>query len=450
MDLIDLLRKPEGKTLEFKRDLSSPNPFLRSVVAFSNTSGGTILIGVEDRTRNVRGITDAMAFEERVANLIADSISPQVLPDIEILRYSDRHVLAVRVYPSSSRPHYLGADPETGVYVRIGSTNRIADEQLVEEMRRYANREAFDERPMPELDSEAIDFRAASESFAEFRRLTQRDLDILRLCATHQGRRVPTVGGVLLFGRDRLAHFPDAWIQAGRFAGVDKTMILDRAELSMPLADAIPAAMAFIERHMASGVEIGPVRRAPRWTLPPIAVREALVNAVVHADYSQRGAPIRLAIFDDRLEIENPGLLPFGITLDELPRGVSKLRNRVIGRVFHEIGLAEQWGSGVQRMIAACRDAGLAPPVWEEIGTRLRVTISTERVGETIADSIDRTIVDMLDARVGLGTSEIAAAIGRSTRATRSRLAKLVERGLAVEIGRGPRDPKRKYYKAGN
>ena len=183
------------------------------------------------------GVADPIALEERVANLIADSISPLVLPDIEILRYSDRHLLAVRVYPSSSRPHYLGADPETGVYVRIGSINRTADEQLTAEMRCYANREAFDERPMPELDSEAINFRAASESFAEFRRLTQDNLDILRLCVTHQGCRVPTVGGVLLFGRDRLAHFPDAWIQAGRFAGADKTTILDRAELSMPLAD---------------------------------------------------------------------------------------------------------------------------------------------------------------------------------------------------------------------
>ena len=448
MDLIDLLRKPEGKTLEFKRDLSSANPFLRSVVAFSNTSGGTILIGVEDRTRHVMGIADPVALEERVANLVVDSISPKVLPDIEILRYSDRHLLAVRVYPSSSRPHSLGADPETGVYVRVGSTNRIADEHLVAEMRRYARRESFDERPMPELDSGAIDFRAASESFSEFRRLMQRDLDILRLCVTHQGSRVPTVGGILLFGRNRLAHFPDAWIQAGRFSGIDKTNILDRAELSMSLADAIPAAMAFIERHLASGVEIGPVRRTPRWTLPPVVVREALVNAVVHADYSQRGAPIRLAIFDDRLEIENPGLLPFGLTLDELPRGVSKLRNRVIGRVFHELGLAEQWGSGAQRMIAECREAGLAPPVWEEIGARLRVTISTERVGERTADSIDQAIVQMLDAGAGLGTSEIAAAIGRSTRATRSRLARLVARGLAVEIGTGPRDPKRKYYRA--
>ena len=75
-----------------------------------------------------------------------------------------------------------------------------------------------------------------------------------------------------------------------------------------------------------------------------------MVNAVAHADYAQRGAPLRLAVFDDRLEVENPGLLPFGLTVEDLHHGISKLRNRVIGRVFHELGLIEQWGSGVQRM----------------------------------------------------------------------------------------------------
>ena len=448
MDLTEILREPEGKTLEFKRDLSSPNPFLRSVSAFANTAGGTILIGVEDQTRHVRGVNDPLALEERVTNLISDAISPQLLPDIELLRYRDSHVLAVRVHPSPNRPHCLGADPATGTYVRVGSTNRNADPELIAEMRRFANGESFDERPMPSLDSEAIDFRAASESFAEYRKFTRRDLDILGLCATHQGRRVPTVGGVLLYGRDRLAHFPDAWIQAGRFAGTDRARIVDRAELKMMLAGTIPAAVAFIERHMASGVEIGPVRRQPRWTVPPVAVREALVNAVAHADYSQRGTPTRVAIFDDRLEVESPGLLPFGITLDDLPRGVSKLRNRVVGRVFHELRLVEQWGSGVQRMIAACRDSGLAAPVWEEIGSRLRVTIRTEPVGEATIDPTDRAILDALDSADGRRTRELAEAIGLSSRATRSRLAKLVERGLVVEIGSGPTDPKRRYHKA--
>ena len=448
MNLTDLIREPEGKTLEFKRDLSSADPFLRSVVAFANTAGGTVLIGIEDKTRRVRGIADPLALEERVASLIADSISPQVLPDIEILRYRDRNVLAVRIYPSPTRPHHLGSDSETGTYVRVGSTNRKADEDLIAEMRRFTRGQFFDERPMPNLDSEAIDFRAASESFSEYRKLGLGDLDILRLCTTHQGRSVPTVGGILLFGRDRLAHFPDAWIQAGRFAGDDRTNIVDRADLQMPLTETIPAAIAFIERHMAAGVEIGPVRGAPRWTLPPAAVREALVNAVAHADYSQRGAPIRIAIYNNRLEVENPGLLPFGLTLEDLPRGVSKVRNRVIGRVFHELRLVEQWGSGVQRMVGTCKDAGLAPPVWEEIGNRLRVTMTTERVGEAAMDSTDQKIMDVLDIGPGRGTSEVARAISLSTRATRTRLARLVERGLAVEVGTGPRDPKRRYFRA--
>lgn len=123
---------------------------------------------------------------------------------------------------------------------------------------------------MPELDSEALDFRAASESFAELRPLANRDLDILGLLTTYQGRKVPTAGGVLLYGRNRLRHFPDAWLQASRFAGTDKARIVDQADLKMPLADTIPAGVAFVERHLASGVEIGPVRNSPQWKLLPV------------------------------------------------------------------------------------------------------------------------------------------------------------------------------------
>jgi ATP-dependent DNA helicase RecG len=86
------------------------------------------------------------------------------------------------------------------------------------------------------------------------------------------------------------------------------------------------------------------------------------MNAIVHADYAQQGAPIRIALFDDRIEIENPGLLPFGLTIEDIMQGVSKLRNRVIGRVFHELHLIERWGSGIQRMTSACQEAGLRAP----------------------------------------------------------------------------------------
>jgi len=172
--------------------------------------------------------------------------------------------------------------------VRVGSTNRRADREWIEELKRFSRGETFDEQAMPEFDSEVLDFRAASESFAPVRKLRRGDLETLRLLTDHQGRKVPTVGGLLLFGRDRERHFPDAWIQAGRFQGIDKSNILDHVQLRGWLIDAIESAVAFVSKHALHGAEIGAVRRTERWSLPFIAVREAIINAVTHADYSQR------------------------------------------------------------------------------------------------------------------------------------------------------------------
>jgi ATP-dependent DNA helicase RecG len=449
MDLVEILKRPEGKSLEFKRDLSSPDGALKTIVAFANTAGGTLLVGVEDRSGHVRGVPEALDLEERLANLVSDSVSPRLIPEIEILPWRRTQVLAVHVHPSPSRPHHFTREgPARGVYVRVGSTNRRADADLIEELRRFARGEGFDEQPMPELDSEALDFRAASESFAAVRKLARRDLETLRLITHHQGRKVPTVGGMILFGKDREHHFPDSWIQAGRFAGTDKSRIVDRAEIRSAPVRAVEEAIAFIEKHALHGAEIGTVRRKERWNLPPAAVREAVINAVAHADYAQRGAPLRIAIFDNRLEIENPGLLPFGLTIEDLPRGVSKLRNRVIGRVFHALGLIEQWGSGIQRMTAVCHEAGLAAPVFEELGMRFRVTITMARVGPSLLDETDRAILASLSGGKGHATSAIAKSIGLTPRATRTRLARLVGNGLLREIGTGPQDPKRRYFLA--
>ena len=162
MDLIATLKQPEGKTLEFKRDLSSPVGAIRTVTAFANTAGGVLLIGVQDRTAFVRGVADPLAEEERLANMIMDAVTPRIVPEIEILPWRNTHVLAVEVFPSSRRPHHITAEGPAGVYVRVGSTNRRADEQLITEMGRFARRQSYDEEPLPDLDSEAIDFRSVS------------------------------------------------------------------------------------------------------------------------------------------------------------------------------------------------------------------------------------------------------------------------------------------------
>ena len=141
--------------------------------------------------------------------------------------------------------------------------------------------------------------------------------------------------------------FPDSWIQVGRFEGTTRAKLVDSAEIRSTLPQAAEETILFAQKHLKRESIIEGVRRKEAWSLPLVAIREAVMNAVVHADYAQRGTRIRLAVFDDRIEIENPGLLPFGLTVEDIQGGTSKLRNRVIGRVFYELHLIEQWGSGL-------------------------------------------------------------------------------------------------------
>jgi predicted HTH transcriptional regulator len=397
----------------------------------------------------VKGVADILAEEERLAKLIADSISPKLVPSMEVMPWRKTQVLAVEIYPSSSRPHHLNRlGPEEGVFVRVGSTNRRADAFLIQEMRRYNQVSSFDEQPMPELSSEAIDFRVASEFFKSVRKLTRHDLQTLKIVTNYQGRVVPTIGGVPLFGVDRLNHYPDAWIQAGRFAGNDRRRILDSIEVRSYLPEAAEEVIAFLRKHTTREAVIGSVKRTDLWTFPVVAVREAIMNAIVHADFAQHGAPIRIALFDDRLEIDNPGLLPFGLTIDDIQKGVSTLRNRVLGRAFQELGLIEHWGSGIQRMTAACQDRGLDAPQFEEhiFASRSRLyAVMRQRKTPAMRLFLPRS-ERILEA--GLSTSQIATEIKLSPRAARTRLISLIERGLIVEVGSGPQDPHRRYHLA--
>jgi len=173
------------------------------------------------------------------------------------------------------------------------------------------------------------------------------------------------------------------------------------------------------------------------------------MNAIVHADYAQQGAPIRMALSDDRIEIENPGLLPFGLTIEDVLQGVSRLRNRAIGRVFHELRPIEQWGSGIQRMSAACQQAGLEAPRLE----RNRDAFPRDHfqhAGQATPYGRDepahprfvRRWSGAVDSGPWRNTPDF------SQRATLTRLKSMTARGLLVEIGTGPHDPKRQYVLA--
>ncbi|MBI3920915.1 MAG: putative DNA binding domain-containing protein [Armatimonadetes bacterium] len=376
MNIPNLLNSPEGKTLEFKRDLSSLKPILKTFVAFANTAGGTLIVGREDDGA-LCGVADALREQERLANAIADGIRPAMMPEIDTYSHEGKTLLLVQV-PHWRGPFYVRAEgAEKGVYVRLGSTNRQAGPEMLAEMQRYLSGLSFDQLPCPDTALQDLDMKRVRHHLGGVgRKVGERQLETLGVLVPYAGKLVVSYGGLILFGKDavREHHFPDARVSCARFTGTNKAEFLDRLDIEGSVLDAVDEVPRFIRRNTRMAAKIQTMRRQDIPEYPDIALREVLVNAIVHADYSLTGMRLLVAIYSDRMEVQNPGMLPFGMTLDDLKSGVSRIRNRVIARVFREMGLIEQWGSGYTRIAEACREGGYPTPEWQEFGPALRVT----------------------------------------------------------------------------
>ena len=205
---------------------------------------------MRDKTKELIGLSDPLVDEEKLANSFADAIQPLLIPDIQLSSWRDREFIIVSV-PHALEPYYVRSEgPEKGVYIRLGSTNRHAGPGIIEEIRRLSRNMVFDEHPCAEADSEAVDFRAASEFFSEVSRpLNESRMMNLGLIVTHGGKNVPSRGAVLLFGKNRRAIFPDTLIRCARFKGTGTERFLDQIEINEHLPKAVETTISFIERH---------------------------------------------------------------------------------------------------------------------------------------------------------------------------------------------------------
>ncbi|MDR2895241.1 MAG: helix-turn-helix domain-containing protein [Propionibacteriaceae bacterium] len=364
---------PESKTREYKQDLSSPAKAMRALVAFANSAGGQLVVGVHDDL-HVVGVADPLGEEERLANLIADWIEPRLVPTIELATVDGKSVLVVNVAVSGRRPHYLKSEgPEAGVYVRLGNTNRQADPGLIAELERGTKGEFFDKLPVPTMTVDDLDIEALSKMLG--RSIDETTLRTLSLATLDQGRLVPTNGGVLLAGKFREEKFPFAWAQCGRFRGPERLDIFDQIEVHTHLPLMIDEVMAFLMKHAFKTAEFGGIRRKNVYSIPVEPLREIVINAVVHATYAGAHSPIRVAFMDDRIEVDSPGGLMPGLTIDDIVNGVSEIRNPVLARVFSEMDLMEEWGSGLRGVVRKLAETGLPAPEFVELPGRLRVIV---------------------------------------------------------------------------
>ena len=461
MSIQEMIEAGEGKNLEFKQILPGSEKLAKSIIAFANMSGGKIIIGITDH-KEVVGIDAGGIPEEmdRISNIVHDCIRPVLAPDLYVQAMGEKTLLVINVPASQMKPHYLKSEGKAdGTYIRVGATNKQADAEYIQELERQRLNIGFDEDWFREDEGEIdkLDLLAVLSGNLH-KPVLEKDLLNLKLCKMDQEQCRFTNAAAILLGS-----FEHVRIKCARFKGDDARVFIDRKEYDGNLFDQIERTMQFLQNHINLHGEVGPdhIRRIDRYEIPTDALREAILNAVVHRDYSMRGSDIKVAVFDSRIEITSPGGFPKGITVDEIIGGRSEIRNRIVARIFHETGAIEQWGRGVQLIFGLCREAGLAVPKLAEAGMFVKLTLYRSvdaKVDETqkVDAKVDET--QKVDAKVdgreqiqaypyglttwfeghkSITTREAMDLFGISKSGTNKRLKELVDNKLLVLVGDG-------------
>ena len=395
-ELLETIRNGENSGVEFKRDDIQNHTLARELVAFSNFEGGILLLGVED-DGSISGITRTDP-EQFVMNACRDKIRPGLIPFYERISNveSDKAIVVVRVSRGLD-VHTLWHDNKNSYFIRVGTQSR---EPTPEELGRlFQQRGGFraELRPVSGATFADLDIRRLKNYFTRIRRQDAPADDdesawVTLLFNTEiMAEDGITVAGILLFGRTPNRFLPQAGIDASAFPGLNKGYAArERSALRGPMtpllndageiveAGLVEQAMAFTNRNIAvtGQLEEGGARREEVPAYPMEAVREAVVNALVHRDYLLSGTDIELSIYEDRMEIVSPGRLPNGITPARMLTGCRGARNQLIKDVMRDYRYLEHSGMGVPFKIVKCmKEHNNTEPVLIEDGERFTMRL---------------------------------------------------------------------------
>ncbi|MDI7268612.1 MAG: ATP-binding protein [Myxococcota bacterium] len=380
-----LVAAGESETLELKRSTGELRDVMRTLCGFANAAGGKVVVGVKPDGQIVGQQVREQTLHEIAA--CRERFEPPVDVAVERVRVgADREVLALAVGGTCEAvPCTYDGRP----YERVGNTTRRMPQGRYETLllerahsrRRWEN-QVVDEITIRDIDrQEVLRIVEAGRSMGRLIGPVGRSLpDLLdRPGVRRKGQLLRAA--VVLFGKTFLPDYPQCELRMARFRGRDKTEFLDQRHVRGPAFKLLEEAELFCQRHfpLPGRIESGKLQRVDRPLMPPDAMREILVNALIHRDYTIAGGAVSPAIFDDRVEVWSAGRYPEGITAEMLTRThPSVQRNPVIAEVFYRAGLIEKWGRGTNRVAEMCRAAGIAPPSFDEVGGAAVVTFHVE------------------------------------------------------------------------
>ena len=445
MNLKKLISQGETETLEFKKSTGEWKEIIETISAFANTRGGKITIGVSRSGRPV-GVEIGKDTIERFTNNVSQNTDPKIHPRIITEKINNKSLLIIDVKESSDHLVLSFGRP----FKRVGKSTRRMSKDEYERLilEKHKERLQFDNQickgsTLKDIDEEKVKWflekakverNLGVEPNVSVKEILQK-LDLLK-------ESKPTNAAILLFGKNPQGFFVQTEVRCARFKGNKPVKpFIDMKVFEGNIIGQAAKALGFILEHIPMKVYlIGRPEREERYEYPPDALREGIINAICHRDYKSVGH-IQIRIFDDRIEIWNPGLLPEPLTLDDLKKKHKSIpRNPLIARCFFLIKFIEQWGTGTNDMINICLDYGLEEPLFEYITGDFAVTFKGTALTERKMDELglnprQKRAIDYIKEKDSITTKEYTEMNEVSERTARNDIADLCEKKVLKRTG---------------
>jgi ATP-dependent DNA helicase RecG len=358
----------ESSTLEFKQEIPKNDQIIKTIIGFCNQKGGKLILGVKN-DRTIIGIKEKEINSclEYLDKAIYDATNPPIIPKIYAQRFKNKTILIIEVFSGMNKPYYLKSKGiEKGTYVRVGRNTIRAKDEIITELKWQTNRIDYEKLPVYQAEKNELNIKQITEFLSSRKnkgnsKITENLLESYFLIIREHYKYYPTIAGVLLFGKKPQNYISEAMIICSHFKGNSGREAIATIDCEKTIIEQFEQAYNFILSRLNRTFVIKDKKRQESFEIPIIAIREALLNAIVHRNYFHK-APIKIAIYDNRVEIFNPGQLPSSVNVNNLKSGITYLRNPAICKIFREAGYIEKLGSGFIAIFESYEKMGLATP----------------------------------------------------------------------------------------
>ncbi len=427
----------ESKLIELKEKLSNWNNIVKTCVAFANGSGGEIIIGVKDKTREIIGISEKEeeSFYESIPNKIFDTISPLVIPDIFERNFGTKNVFILRIHAGNKRPYYIKKEgPTNGVYVRVGPHNHKLPLEEIEILINTSRGINYDS----ETTDAPLETVKKSQSLQEIynAKLSTKLLEREGILKKElNGKLFVSRAATLMFYENPEKYIPEAVVICTLFKGDVGRNIVQTREISGPIPILANDAVSVITHWIEKDFALKGVKYAGKLPIPQIALREAIVNALVHRKYSIVGA-VKIAIYNNRVEVFSPGQFPSTISPENIGDGSTYLRNPLLAKFARKLRLIEKLGSGIRTIFEECKKMKIRRPDFFEDGDFVKVVFYFEK-DKTIKNDLSELIKNQFNEHDTLRIEDILKLANVSRNTVTNTFRKLMEQNIVERIGKG-------------